>query len=94
MDELNNDVIEVIEESIEVMEPEVIETSSGPNKLAIGIGLAAVGGVAAILYKNRKRFEALRIEKLRKKGYIIQDPKDHDEVTSDEDEVEYEIVEE
>lgn len=41
------------------------------GKLAVGAVLVGAGAIAAIVYKNRAKFENRKIEKLRKKGYVI-----------------------
>lgn len=83
MNEEVKDVIKTVDgEELELIPLEVVQKPE-PSKIGIGIGLLAVGGVAAILYKNRSRFEERKVEKLRKKGYIVYDP-DYVEETSDE----------
>lgn len=55
-------------------EVEIYETekSGGGFLKVLGVGTAVVAGVvAALCYKNRDKIEAKRIEKLRKKGYVI-----------------------
>lgn len=60
---------------IETTELEVYdepETSSGNGlKLALGLGALAAAGVAAWCCKNKAKIEERKIEKLRKKGYVI-----------------------
>lgn len=46
-------------------------TESGKGKLLVGLGALAVAGIAAVAYKGRGKLEERRIEKLRKKGYVI-----------------------
>lgn len=61
---------------------EVVENIEAPvnsgngivGAVVAGVGIAvvgAVGAVGAFAYKNRDRFEARKIEKLKKKGYVI-----------------------
>ncbi len=63
-DELNNE--------IEAADYEDYETSGRGSKLLVGALIAGVAGVAAFAYKkNKTKLEERRIEKLRKKGYVI-----------------------
>ena len=41
------------------------------GKLIAGAVIIGVGAVAAFIYKNRAKLEERKIEKLRKKGYVI-----------------------
>jgi hypothetical protein len=48
------------------------EFSDKPNYGVIGaVGALIIGGIAAIAYKNRHKFEEHQIKKLRKKGYEV-----------------------
>ena len=66
----------------EIVETEDMETYEEPEtvskghfgKIAVGAAVAVGLGVAALLYKNRDKLEKRRIEKLRKKGWIIEWP--------------------
>lgn len=79
-----NEEIMVINEEIEdaevmdiIEEPEV--TSNGNlGKLVVGAAIVGVGAVAAIIYKNRDKFEQKKIAKLRKKGYVVVTPEELD----------------
>lgn len=77
--------LEIRENEIEEVEmDETTEKGKGfIGKVLIVVGLAAVAGVAAFAYKNRKKLEEKRIQKLEKKGYIVSKPE-----TTDEDEEE------
>lgn len=78
------------EVAVEVCES-LEETSNGiAGKLAVGAVLVGLG-VAAVLYKTRDWREARKIEKLRKKGYVIYMPEP--EVEDAEQDV-YELEEE
>lgn len=81
---MENENIMLEEENVETYE----ETeNSGHGGLTLVAGVILVGGaVAGILYKNRKKLEARKIEKLRKKGYVIYDPTEEDDSVSDETE--------
>ena len=80
---------EVIEENIELMEPEIYEmgpeeeTGIGLGKLVLGTALVA-GGIGVLCYKFRDKIEKRRVEKLRKKGYTVIEP--------EEDIIETEVV--
>ena len=50
-------------------------SGNGLGKIALVVGSAAAIGVAVWL-KTKKRREERKIEKLRKKGYVIIDPND------------------
>lgn len=72
IDEVMNN--ETVNEVAEV----ATEVSTGGNigKIMIGVGITALAAVGAWAYKNRDRLEQKRVEKLRKKGYIILEPKE------------------
>ena len=71
-------------EDMEVTETENETQGKGfLGKLAIGSLIAGVAGL--IVYKNRDKIEKRRIEKLRKKGYVIYEP---GEIEDDESTVE------
>ena len=81
---------EVIEENIELMEPEIYEmepeeeSGIGLGKFVLGAALVA-GGVGALCYKFRGKIEERRVEKLKKKGYVVIEPVDEDIVIDAED---------
>lgn len=87
MDEMNNvNTNEIVEGTEEITE--ALDESDNVNLIALGIGavVGVVGGIAALIYKNRNKLEAMRVERLRKKGYIIYEPEttdDCDEESSD-----------
>ena len=89
---------EVIEENIDVMEPEVYEmepeeeSGIGLGKLVLGTALVA-GGIGVLCYKFRDKIEKRRVEKLRKKGYTVIEPEEdiiEDEVVDNFDDFEEE----
>ena len=88
----NNEVMEpeVIEENIDVTEPEVYEmepeeeSGIGLGKLVLGTALVA-GGIGALCYKFRGKIEERRVEKLKKKGYVVIEPVNEDIVIDAED---------
>lgn len=88
-----NEEIRNYEEN-EITEVEVYEepeTSNGSLGFILG-GLAIVAGATAVvLHKTKAKRESKRIEKLRKKGYIIVTPEEADALETDDD---YEVVEE
>lgn len=72
-------------EKVMINDEEIVDTyeeteESGHGALgALVAGAVIVGGATAgILYKTRAKREAKRIEKLRKKGYVICNPEDVD----------------
>ena len=81
---------EVIEENIELTEPEIYEmepeeeSGIGLGKLVLGTALVA-GGIGALCYKFRGKIEERRVEKLKKKGYVVIEPVDEDIVIDAED---------
>ena len=87
MDEMNNvNTNEIVEGTEEITE--ALDESDNVNLIALGVGavVGVVGGIAALIYKNRNKLEAMRVERLRKKGYIIFEPEttdDCDEKSSD-----------
>lgn len=92
---MENEIMENgIVEGVEAVDE--VATYNGPdgsNRVGgviplVSVALLAVGGtVGALIYKNRAKLEERRIEKLRKKGYVITkvDVIDDDSV-SEEDE--------
>lgn len=68
-------------EKVMLDEEEIVDTYEETEESGHGVvgaliaGAVIVGGaVVGILYKNRAKLEAKRIEKLRKKGYVIYNP--------------------
>ena len=81
--EAKTEVIEETMNDVEVLElypedEEEISESSGIGKFVIGVGLLAVGGLAAVAVKNKNKIKEKRLEraknKLIKAGYAIEDP--------------------
>ena len=75
---------EVIEENIELMEPEIYEmepeeeSGIGLGKIAIGTALV-VGGIGLLCYKFRDKIDEHRVKKLEKKGYTVIQPETYDD---------------
>lgn len=78
---IENDVEDVNEDT----------NNSGVQALVIlGIGALAIGaGVLGFIYTQRDKIEQNRIEKLRKKGYIVYKPESIEDVNSEEESVEH-----
>ena len=78
---IENDVEDVNEET----------NNSGAQALVIlGIGALAIGaGVLGFIYTQRDKIEQNKIEKLRKKGYIVYKPESIEDVNSEEESVEH-----
>ena len=75
-----------INEVDEVMMSQEDSNDSGIGKLVFGIGVLAVAGIGALVYKNREKIEKMRIAKLEKKGYVIYRPEEvEQELASDEE---------
>ena len=81
--EENNEVIEETMNDVEVIDlyPEEDGDDSGSHglgKLVIGVGLLAVGGLAAVAVKNKDKIKEKRLAKMKKKlqdaGYEVEDP--------------------
>lgn len=88
---MNNE--ETKKEELEVVEPAAVldyeddyEESGNGLGLKIGLGLAIAGGIlGGLAYKNRKKIEKRRVEKLRKKGYTIIEPVEAEFVEDEEE---------
>ena len=86
----NNETMEpeVIENDIDVLEPEVYdepeESGISLGKLALGVGLVA-GGIGILCYKFKGKFEEHQVKKLKKKGYVVIKPEDEDDIFEDDD---------
>ena len=87
----NNEIIEtpeVIEENFDVveLEPEYDEPEkSGINPVGVAVGLGVSAAAIALLYRKFKgKIEERQVEKLKKKGYIIAEPVEAEEL-DDED---------
>lgn len=59
-----------VEEMVEYCEP------TGKKGLAIGLGLAALGGLGVLAYKGRGKLEDMRVKRLEKKGYVVYRPEE------------------
>ena len=101
MEENKNEVIETMDD-VEVIDlyPEEDGDDSGSNglgKLVIGVGLLAVGGLAAVAVKNRYKIKVMRQERMKKKleaaGYTVEYPElpEDDEDFEDDDFLEEEV---
>ena len=95
-EELMETIDEIENTEIEEMDDEVVESGGGLGKIVVGIGVVAAGALAALAYKNKAKLEERRIEKLRKKGYVVykeDEDDDLEELPEDTDSVEDEDVE-
>ena len=79
---------EVIENDIDVLEPEVYdepeESGISLGKLALGVGLVA-GGIGILCYKFKGKFEEHQVKKLKNKGYVVIKPEDEEDIFEDAD---------
>ena len=96
----NNEIMEpeVIENDIDVLEPEVYdepeESGISLGKLALGVGLVA-GGIGILCYKFKGKFEEHQVKKLKNKGYVVIKPEDEEDIFEDADCIEdFEDIEE
>lgn len=72
----NNEIMvsEELNDDIESMDYNNIECEgSGFGKLAVGLGILSLGAaiIAGVAYKCKDKLEERKIERLRKKGYVI-----------------------
>ena len=79
---------EVIENTVDVLEPEVYdepeESGISLGKLALGVGLVA-GGIGFLCYKFKGKFEEHQVKKLKNKGYVVIKPEDEEDIFEDAD---------
>lgn len=91
MEEIRNENVNDIEEIEEV---EAAPEGSGVVEVAaiiVGAVVAVGAGVGALVYKNRGKIDEWRINRLRKKGYVISKIEEAEYVEDeDSDEVEAE----
>lgn len=79
----------IIENDVEDVNEET-DNSSGKVLVILGIGALAIGaGVLGFIYTQRDKIEQNRIEKLRKKGYVIYKPVSIEDINSEEESVEH-----
>lgn len=79
----------IIENDVEDVNEET-DNSSGKVLVILGIGALAIGaGVLGFIYTQRDKIEQNRIEKLRKKGYVIYKPESIEDINSEEESVEH-----
>jgi hypothetical protein len=79
----NNNNLDVIETTFEVMDDEPTTSGKGFGKIAIGLTAIAGAGLGIWLYKRRKTADERAKKRLEAKGYIVTAP----EVESSDEEV-------
>lgn len=86
---MNEEMI-IVNEEIENTEVAEVEEPENSGNGIIGFvlgGLAlAAGATAVVLHKTKDKREAKKIEKLRKKGYVIVSPQELEEAIEDTEE--------
>ena len=91
MEEIKNENVNV-NDIDEIEEIELAPEGSGVIEVAaivVGAVVAVGAGIGALIYKNREKIDEWRINKLRKKGYMISKIEDDNCVDiEDSDEVE------
>ena len=91
MEEIKNENVNV-NDIEEIEEVEAAPEGSGVIEVAaivVGAVVAVGAGIGALIYKNREKIDEWRINKLRKKGYMISKIEDYKCVDiEDSDEVE------
>ena len=70
MEEINNNEV-MIEETVDACENSNTQNYGLIGKILVGVIGLTVAGAGALAYKNRDRLEKRRIEKLKKKGYVV-----------------------
>lgn len=70
MEEMNNNEV-MIEETVDACENSNTQNYGLIGKILVGVIGLTVAGAGALAYKNRDRLEKRRIEKLKKKGYVV-----------------------
>lgn len=70
MEEMNNNEV-MIEETVDACENSNSQNYGLIGKILVGVIGLTVAGAGALAYKNRDRLEKRRIEKLKKKGYVV-----------------------
>lgn len=90
---MEEEIFEGIVDDVDDVNEET-DNSSGQVLAILGIGALAIGaGVAAFIYTQRDKIEQKRIEKLRKKGYVIYKEEPEDDFEDDVEHFEGKIEE-
>ena len=70
MEEMNNNEV-MIEETVNACENSDTQNYGLIGKILVGVIGLTVACAGTLAYKNRDRLEKRRIEKLKKKGYVV-----------------------
>lgn len=91
MEEMKNEVMETVNDEVEVIDTDEVETGEGIGKLAVaGAVLAGAAALGAIAYKKGKgKLRDWQIRKLEKAGYQVTKPETEEvseaEIVSDDE---------
>ena len=71
--EENKDILtqEELAQEIEMDDYDYENAGGGLGKIMLAVGALGIAALGGVIYKNKDKFEARKVEKLRKKGYVI-----------------------
>lgn len=93
--EENKDILtqEELAQEIEMEDYDYECAGGGLGKIMLAVGALGIAALGGIIYKNKDKIEARKVEKLRKKGYVIYKEDEVQAIVQVDDETEVEEAE-
>lgn len=90
--EENKDILtqEELAQEIEMEDYDYECAGGGLGKIMLAVGALGIAALGGIIYKNKDKIEARKVEKLRKKGYVIYKEDEVQAIVQVDDETEVE----